>query len=539
MNSRDLALTNGYIAIVLHAHLPFVRHPEYPDFLEEDWLFEAITETYIPLLITLNSLIKDGIDFRITISMSSPLCEMLSNALLKDRYSAKLQELIRLSESELERHKNDDFYDVAKMYNSFFHNVYDVYENDFNRDIISAFRGLQDAGRVEIITSSATHAILPFIISKSALKAQIIVAVSNYEKYFGRKPKGIWLPECGYFEGLEELLVENGIQYFFIDAHGILNASPTPLYQTFSPIRTPAGVVAFGRDIESSKQVWSAKDGYPGDYNYREFYRDIGYDADYDYIKPFLHSDGIRRNVGIKHFRITGNVSLNEKQIYNPIAATNRASMHASNFIFNRQHQLKHISSTFNMQDMKPIVVAPYDAELFGHWWFEGPTFLDFLFRELSCGQNEVSTITPSEYISKYGNLPISTPSTSSWGDKGYFEVWLNSKNDWIYRHLHKAEEQMIMLANTYKSTNGGSLIIRALNQCSRELLLSQSSDWAFIMTTGTAPAYAHKRFSEHIHRFTKLYEQIISNNIDEKFLSEIESKDTIFQEIDYRVFCS
>jgi 1,4-alpha-glucan branching enzyme len=123
----------------------------------------------------------------------------------------------------------------------------------------------------------------------------------------------------------------------------------------------------------------------------------------------------------------------------------------------------------------------------------------------------------------------------SSWGHKGYCEVWLNNSNDYIYRHLHKAVERMINLAGKFNDARG--ILRRALNQALRELLLSQHSDWAFIMDSSTAAGYARKRFEEHILRFNNLYHAIISRNIPEKWLGEIEEKDSIFQDIDYRVF--
>lgn len=202
--------------------------------------------------------------------------------------------------------------------------------------------------------------------------------------------------------------------------------------------------------------------------------------------------------------------------------------------MFNREKQVEYLAS---VMDRKPVVVAPYDAELFGHWWFEGPQWINFLFRKIAFDQKTISLITPLEYLEMYPVNQVSTPSLSSWGYKGYHEYWLNGSNDWIYRHLHKASERMVELAKAYPYTPKDSLHGRALNQAARELLLAQSSDWAFIMKTGTMVEYAVKRTKEHLFRFTKLYEDILSGNIDAAWLSNIEGKDNIFPDIDYHIY--
>ena len=362
-----------------------------------------------------------------------------------------------------------------------------------------------------------------------SVRAQIEVGANNYEKYFGRRPRGIWLAECGDYPGVDRYLKEADIKFFFVDTHGILHASPRPKYGVYAPIYCKSGVAAFGRDFDSSKQVWSAIEGYPGDYNYREFYRDVGFDLDFEYIKPYIHKDGIRMNTGIKYYRITGRTD--HKEPYNPDWARERAASHAGNFMFNRERQAEYL---FDIMKKKPIIVAPYDAELYGHWWYEGPMFLDYLFRKLHYDQKAIRPITPSEYLAQNPTNQVATPSMSSWGYKGYSEHWLDGSNDWIYRHLHKASDRMAELATNYPNADG--LLRRALNQALRELLLAQSSDWAFIMKTGTVVQYAVKRTKDHILRFTRLYEDIKSNRIDEGWLADIEWKDNIFPEIDYKV---
>jgi 1,4-alpha-glucan branching enzyme len=528
-------METGYLSLVLHAHLPFVRHPEYPDFLEEDWLYEAISETYIPLLVAYKSLAAEGVKFRITMSMTPPLCEMLADPLLQERYSRHLDKLCELAEKEVERTRREamNFHSAALMYRRHFNECRRVFEDDYSRNLLRGFREMQDAGYLEIITCCATHGFLPLMSNDEVKRAQIQIARTNYNKHFGRDPRGIWLAECAFNPGDDRFLKEAGIKFFISDAHAILYGSPRPRRGIYAPVVTPQGVAVFARDTETSEQVWSADIGYPGDPLYREFYRDLGYDMwDEEYIKPYLHDDGVRRNIGFKYHRITGKVELHQKEPYVPEWAMERAALHASNFMHNRRAQAQHLVETLGR---KPIVVAPYDAELFGHWWFEGPFFIYYLFKQLHYDQDEIRPISPVDYLEIYPENQTQIPSASSWGAEGYNRVWINHQTDWMYLHQNVAEKRMVELAERFPESDG--LLRRALNQAARELLLAQSSDWAFIITTGTMVQYAVKRFKDHIHRFTRLYEMILGNAIDEGWLADVESKDTIFQEIDYRVY--
>jgi len=465
-------------------------------------------------------------------SLTPTLIAMLTDPLLQHRYVRHITKLIELAEKEIVRTKDQpEFNPIAHMYRDIFRNARYVFEEKYGRNLVTAFKKFQDLGKLEIITCGATHGFLPLMLNPNAVRAQIQVAVEQHTKHLGRPPRGIWLPECGYFEGLDGFLKEAGIRYFFTDSHGVFHASPRPKYGVYAPIYTKTGVAAFGRDIESSKQVWSSVEGYPGDYNYREFYRDVGFDLDYDYVRPYLPADGVRVNLGIKYFKITG--KSNHKDPYVRQWALDRAADQAANFMFNREKQIEWLTGI--VQDRKPIIVAPYDAELYGHWWFEGPDWINFLMRKMAFDQKTIKLTTPMEYLAGNPANQVATPSLSSWGFKGYAEVWLNGTNDWIYRHLHTAADRMVELARQFPDADG--LLRRALNQAARELLLAQSSDWAFIMKTGSHVEYAVKRTQDHVLRFTRLYDDIRANRIDESWLSDIEYKDNLFPDINYRVY--
>ena len=524
-------VARGYLALVLHAHLPFVRHPEYESFLEETWLFEAITDTYVPLLRVFDKLVADGIAFRLTLSLSPPLIAMLRDPFLQLRYLAHLTKMEALADKEILRTQGK-MLDVARMYRRLLYETRETYEA-CGHDLVGAFRKLQDEGVLEIATAGATHGFLPILKTEpAAVRAQLDVAGDVYRKTFGRQVPGFWLPECGYFPGLEEAVAEAGGRYFFVDTHGVMNAETKPRYGYFAPLGCGNGTAAFGRDPATSRLVWSADEGYPGDPWYRDFYRDIGFDLDFEYIRPFILDGHTRVFTGFKYHRITGRID--EKALYEPEKARQRADEHAADFL---RRQAEMVSRCAPLMDRPPVITALYDAELFGHWWFEGPQWLDYFIRKLVCDQQTVGLITPGEYLARYGTPQQARPSASSWGEKGYSSFWLNPGNDWIYRHLHDAAGRMHALAIKYDDTPRHSLAERALAQAGRSLLLAQASDWAFIMKTGTNVEYAQGRVRDHLARFHALADDVERNAVDERRLLALETMDRIFPDLDFRVW--
>ena len=522
----------GHLALILHAHLPFVRHPEHEDFLEEDWLYEAITETYLPLLKIFHGLESDGIPFRMTMSLTPTLCEMLRDPLLQTRYLRHLDRLIGLAQQEIHRTIADPLvHEQAKRYHAHFVECRAFYET-YERDLVKQFASLQNRGSLEIITCAATHGFLPLMHSyPEAVRAQILIARDSYRECFGCDPRGIWLPECGYIQGIEQVLQEANIRWFVIDSHGLMFGAPRPRYAIYSPCYTPAGPAVLARDRDSSRQVWSAEEGYPGDPAYRDFYRDIGHDLSLDYLRPYLPANGERKNTGIKYHRITGRTP--QKDLYHRDWAMAAVDAHAGDFVKTRIEQFQKLLDGTNIE---PLVVTPFDAELFGHWWHEGPEFLNLFLRKAVCDQQVFDLTTPGYYLENHSTQQMIIPSASSWGHKGYWEVWLDESNAWIYPHLHVAAHRMTELA-TAEFGETDELKNRALRQLARELLLAQSSDWAFLMKTGTAKEYAGKRTKDHVLRFTRLYEQITERRIDEEFLRFCEERDNLFAKIDWRYY--
>jgi 1,4-alpha-glucan branching enzyme len=525
-------LPRGYLSLVLHWHLPFVRHPEHPRFLEEDWLFEAISETYLPLLAVFERLAADRVPYRVTVSVSPTLAEMLRDELLQERYLLHLDRLTELCEREVVRTRGEpEFAALSAMYLERFRDCRTRFAELYDRDLLGALVRLQSEGCLELITSAATHSFLPlFQVVPEAVRAQIAVAVRSHTRNFGTAPEGFWLPECGYFPGVEEALKAFSLGYCFLESHGLLFGSEPPRYGVYAPVYCPNRIAAFGRDPESAKAVWSSEEGYPGDPAYREFYRDIGFDLPLEHVAAFLGDGTARVNTGIKYFAITG--PGDDKKPYDRARAMEKVQQHAEHFLRARLQQVERV---VDLMDVPPVVVCPFDAELFGHWWFEGPEWIEALARKAAAAAGRLEMIHPGEYLRRHPDLQTLQPCFSSWGNKGYAEVWLEGSNDWIYRHLHMLARRMAELARRFPNERG--VRRRALDQAFKEMLLAHASDWAFIMKSGTTVPYAVRRTREHIHNFNRIYDAVMVNEISQDWLIELERKHNLFPDIDYRTY--
>lgn len=526
-------MNKGFLSIVLHAHLPYVRHPEYDSFFEENWLFEAMTECYIPLISMLDRLAEDHINYQLTLSLSPTLISMLCDKLLQSRYQQHLNKQIELAENEIIRTSGQaQLQKLAYFYQQLFLNTQSTYKK-YQSNLLSAFKKHAQSGQLELITTAATHGLLPLLnTNKTSIKNQIKIGIETFKSHLGFAPSGFWLPECGFYPGLESILADTNIKYFFTDTHGIIDASESPVNGTYAPLDCGNGITAFARDLKISQLVWNAEQGYPGNSNYREYYDDIGFDLDIDYIRPYILDGTKRINTGIKYHRITGKGL--DKAFYNPEQASQQSEYDAENFITKCRQQIDQLSPTM---DKPPIITAPFDAELFGHWWFEGPLWLESVLRLASKKQNTFRTISCNDYLKQQPRLQIAMPAASTWGDDGYLSYWINEKNEWIYPFIHQAAEEMEQLAIDFKGMTVSKLQKRSLNQAARSLLLAQASDWPFILKSGTTIEYAKKQITDHLARFNYLHESIRKNKIDEQYLLALESMDNIFPDIDYRYY--
>ncbi|MBG0917331.1 1,4-alpha-glucan branching protein domain-containing protein [Exiguobacterium sp. SRB7LM] len=498
----------GYFSLVLHAHLPYVRHEE-KHRLEERWVYEAISETYLPILWQVDRLKRP---LHWTVSISPPVVEMLADPLIQDRYVEHLDDMLELIALELSEDRTDEETATLHFYRQRYHDLKNTFLH-WNKNLNEAFRTYREAGYIDMVTCTATHGFNPHLFTEQAARAEIRTGLNCFERHYGFRPTGIWLPECAYTPGVDRILYEEGIRYTFVDEHALLDADPTPEKGIGAPVYSPHGVALFPRDQIISGKIWSSMIGYPGHPDYREFYRDLAYDRDWDYIQSFMHPEGIRFDTGLKMHRITGDTD--QKDFYVREWAEHQIENHATDFAKTLESHLEaHGAQTFPPF----LVTAPFDAELFGHWWFEGPEFLGKVAERLA--EFGIETITPALFLERhFKDLQTVHVSMNTWGRKGYGEVWINERNEWMLRHLHMMEMQLVKDVADYR--NQSEATNRALKQLIRHYVLAVSSDWAFILDGQTTAQYAAERFREHTRLFAELETALYQDGVSEQLLHD------------------
>ncbi len=516
----------GYYALLLHFHLPYVKgHDRWP--FGEEWLFEAALGSYLPLIRSFYRLIKKGINPSVTLSFTPVLLEQLGAPDFRDSFINYINERIRLLQID-EKNNINKIKSLSQLYQKRIEELTNFYLNELNGDILTGLRRLGEEGSVELITSSATHAYLPLLSSEKSIRLQVQTAYSVYHRLFGMEPNGFWLPECGYkrerkvnenfLSSLDLVLADSGFKYTILETHALdgvyFNGSNSKLScsASFSPIGclkpyrfSDSELFFFLRHPRFSYQVWSGEWGYPGDPYYREYHK--------------------RKDTsGAQYWQIAEKgADLGRKDFYSPLIAKERVISHISHFSSTLREAL---TSYFLGTGEKGIIVTPFDAELFGHWWYEGVEWLEGVLEYLS-GEKDVGVITLSKFLDSHPPSMKCKPINSSWGEGGGDRVWLNENTAWMWDKIYEAEKTW--LKNPSKPG-------RLITQINRELLLLQSSDWEFLITTGQAKDYAKKRFEEHERNFyliTKMLERRLSVS-DETVLREIEEKDHIFLDKDF-----
>jgi 1,4-alpha-glucan branching enzyme len=560
----------GYITLTLHAHLPWVvHHGTWPHGLE--WLLEAAAETYLPLLRVLRNLERDGLALRANLILSPVLLEQLAHPTFRAEFPEYLKRKIQASQEDeayFRQSGDEHFANTARYWRSFFEQAVGDFEA-LGGDIVRGFRDCNDAGLIEIVTCCATHGYLPLLGTDESVAAQVRMGVATHERHLGRKPRGIWLPECGYrpagtwqrpvaphdhgepgspFErmGVERALAEAGLEYFFVDSHlversmlftpyetkagggavGTPAAMPRPtrsvqsLYHTYwvdGPCAREHPIAMFPRDPLTGLQVWSGENGYPGDPNYLDFHKK-------------------RWPGGHRYWQVTqSHADMAQKTPYCPERAAGRVHAHAEHFVSVVYEALKESLDV----DRPPVLSAPFDAELFGHWWFEGPAWLEEMARLISSDECPIALSTASEYLERQPPEGFLAVPEGSWGKNGGNEVWLNPQTAWTWSHIYPAEETVRRLATEGKWRDGG-MGERIARQLCRELLLLESSDWQFLITTEAARDYAEQRFLTHLEQFREaqqVWDEFVEKGSlapeSEQRLADLERRDSLFAEID------
>jgi len=563
----------GEYTLVLHSHLPWViGHGIWPHGM--DWVNEAAAETYIPLLMELYKLVDDGYHPKLTIGLTPVLCEMLRHPrfvdgflnYLDEKYSAALFDYEDFTENKYEEGRIK----LTQWWQEFYDRVRDNFVNRYNKDIIGAFKNLQDMELIDIITCGATHGYAPLLSKDTSIDAQFRTAVDNYKRHFGRAPTGAWLPECAYrpgyrwknpitgeeYErpGVEYFLAKNGLKYFFIDTALLLGGKSQGVYAARFPLlaelwkqfesqyeeipisfeksqyepylvstdpSTPGPVGFFTRDEKTGIVVWSGEHGYPGCAEYLDFHK--------------KHYPG-----GLRYWKVTeAKLDLGKKMLYWPDDVPNKLDENASHYL----NLVKDILRDYKANNGRNgIVVAPYDTELFGHWWFEGNWWISRVLRWME-DDPEIELTNTRIHLEKNPPNKVVSVIEGSWGQASSHWVWLNEWTTWTWERIYECEAKSEEIISKYKDSHDPNLI-KILKQMARELLLLQSSDWQFLITTWSARDYAENRVALHYENFNRLYNMANTyangQNVEEgewHFLGTIEYNDELFEALDLEPF--
>jgi 1,4-alpha-glucan branching enzyme len=552
-------MRKGAFTFVLHSHLPYCRRAgRWPH--GEEWLHEGAADTYLPLLIALHDLAEEGCPYHLTIGLTPVLCEQLADAHVLENLEMYLRERIeraRWHAGHLEQEGDLARSELARFWAGHYAFLLDTFINRFGRQIVPPFRHLQDRELIEVSAGAATHGYLPLLERDSAIHAQVAVGVQTYRRHFNKSPSSFWLPECAYRPtyateegrgyvkpGLHEFLAQQHILCFFAETHAIEGGLPVgkamgdamgpygdvprrylvPMGQypeptlktTYLPywVSDPR-VAAIGRNNRTGLQVWSAEHGYPGDYHYREFHK----------------KDGAS---GLHYWKVTGaRVDLGDKELYNPARAQERMHDHSRHFASLVEDLVRDF---YGRSRLFGIVSAAYDTELFGHWWFEGVGWLREVLRILSRSE-DVELTTASRHVREHPPEDVLALPESSWGQAGNHFTWLNTDTEWVWPLIGEAQLRMEGLVARYPEASGP--LADALNQAGRELLLLESSDWPFLITTWQARDYATNRFQDHLERFHRLADMAEYNQVDEGLVAQYFDLDRVFLDLDYHDFAN
>jgi len=535
-------------SLVLHTHLPMVvNHGRWPH--GSDWLNEATFECYLPLLEVAHRLVAEGLSPKWTINLSPVLTEQLASPEFQKELSFYYENVRRAcveSRAHFAKEGLSDIVGLTYYWEEFYERMWELHRR-IGGDIPGTFADLQRGGHLEIITCAATHGYLPLLSRDESIHLQLRTAVETHKRHFGQAPRGIWLPECAYrprYEwtaptgpergrdrrmrpGIEELLAAHNLEYFIADSHLVAAGEPVFLYKDFVGMRGSIGTdtapmpvgerrspyapyrvasrgghgsaIAFIRDPRSTLQVWSRDHGYPGEYHFLEFHK--------------KHFPG-----GLRFWRITDHLGdFGTKQIYEPKVASEKVGLQAAHFVGLVKETIEQARD-----GQTALVCSPYDSELFGHWWFEGPQWLEQVVREMS--RNAVQPMTLGEALKVVPPQgPLQLPE-GSWGEGGDHRVWLNQNTEWTWDRVYSAEREWV--EHLRQGDGGRSELKRVLSQASRELMLLQASDWQFLITTGSARDYAERRVAEHYAEFKRLSE--MANTLRQDQPLSIEAADTL-----------
>jgi 1,4-alpha-glucan branching enzyme len=494
-------MARATVAFVLHAHLPWVDPALEDDTLESRWLLDALTDCYLPLLDVLGGLAADRVPVRIVCSLSPTLLAGLAHPSLAARYARHLDRLDALLDAEAVRLRATALADAVSWQRARIARARAAYFERHRGDPIGALRAAAASRVVELWTTAATHAVLP-LLSPGWVRTQIDVGLRTFRTHLEREPAGFWLPECAYDPRLDQPLLAAGVGRVVLDTHGLAGGTPPPVYGPHAPIATPSGLVAIARDALGSQQVWSAASGLPGDPWYLDHHADLGWTRSPEELRDFIPVPPGGAPVGIGYHRVTGGDG--PKAPYEPERADERVRTHADAFVNRAAWRALELSA---QMDRSPLLVYAFDAELFGHWWAEGPAWLDAVLRRLA-GHVDLAARTPADDLALHPVIQRVAAVASTWGAGGHLETWLAPETAPLQAAIATRGDELTRLVADGPAT---AVATPAITAAAHHLLLAQASDWPFMITRDTSAPYARRRLDAHLAAVDRLHDAIRS----------------------------
>ncbi|UTC63324.1 DUF1957 domain-containing protein [Treponema sp. OMZ 787] len=516
------------LLFILDAHLPYVRNEVEQGFIEEDWLFDALSYLYLPVLKMFSNLQKENIPFKIGVVFEPALCDMLSDKVLQDRYRQNVQRKIEFAKKELER-----FEDCAEtkrliQYNlKRFNDDKRIFE-DCGGNILKQFDSLARKGYVELLATAATNSYLPFFLNMpEAISAQIEMGQINYRKHFSAVPSGFWIPSLAYFDGLDDIIRSYGYDYTVVAPEGFLLSEKIPPAGVFSAAASKNGLKFLACDLSACNSLYDETHGFPQNKIYIDVENDVGFKLSEEYLASVFDTSKGRRAIGFRYWSRE-----EEETPYDIHGAHARIWTDAEAYVNSRAEALKSVKETKTCE--VPFSLLIISSDFFGKKWCEGLIWLERVFRLINDNE-DLESILPSTAANLSKQLYTIKPFFSSFLRSGYAAELLTKDNDWMYRYILKITERMIGLVEMFPAD--GSLKERVLNAAAREVLLLQSLYWPIYINDPQLRDFAKRRFIEHVNSFTAAYEALGADSPDAKCLSERESKYPVFKDINYRIF--
>ncbi|MBQ4496126.1 MAG: DUF1957 domain-containing protein [Spirochaetaceae bacterium] len=516
------------LVIAIYAHQPYIWHKEDDFISQNEILYSAISETYLPLLNMFSDLEADGVPFKLMMCFSPSLCALLSDPTVQKCYINWLDKVIALGEAEVGRYDADDprCALAEEQLRQSKQNKHD-FEETYQQDLLSKFSYYAKKGNIELMATAATNCYLPMYVDlPQAVQAQVEVGLMSHRYYFDTAPEGFWLPYMGYTPGLESIIRPYGFFYTILDAHGLLFGSPVPMKGIFSPARCFNSLAVFARDNAAAAGFDDNPELYALKGEYRNQNRDIGFESPLDQLEGFLNKDNARLSTGYKYWA-------NEPDaVYNAAKAFASVDDDADTFLDMKAKKLTQVSEQLDNTDVSSVCC--FEASFFGQKWYEGIAWLESVFRK-AAERDDIKLAQCSELLENKFSLQRITPFTSAASGTGYAEDMIDHSNDWMIRYVRKAVERMIDLTTRFPSDSG--LKERSLNLAAKEVLLAQSGDWPEMVKKQYFDNYASNRFRESVGAFTTVYDSLGSNSISTEWLTNMEREHKIFSWINYRAF--